>query len=208
MSEELFTPFNALIFVLGVAGVALVLAAFIKEIKLGDWGGRTHDLEPKGRAVAFSIGVILIALAYLAWRQQPEKEFDVQIEVKSAGDPYSNVFFPEEKLLLALKNVEAERVLWIVDETEMIHDNHEHKSAYTFKQGKNEHRIDAFFKIGGMYEAVKRPIMLEDRREHETRFPVSRNVGLPFRTFIDPENPTKVIDCVRTNNGKEVCEAR
>lgn len=202
----LITAIAAGLFVLGV----LLFLVGLVDAELNLWNiVKVPKPGPKTKPFVLVLGFLSMgASIYLAKSQgvfERGKRIDARIEISGDADRQPIVFFPDELLKIALKGVEAEKVLWIVDEEKLIPDNHEHRSTYTFKQGKSEHRIDAFFKIDGTYQSVKHQITLGDRKEYEGRFPVSRSYGLPNRIFVDPADPMQLIECIKTNNGKVLC---
>lgn len=130
-----------------------------------------------------------IVLAYYIGRLQTVPP---QIQVSGSSNPLSNVLFLGDKLHFGLKNVDAEteKVLWIVDEENMIEDRHERKTEYIFLPEKREHRIDAFFKIKGRYESASVRIELEDPMEVAKRIPkFYSSVSLPPNAALKPEAP-------------------
>ena len=78
-------------------------------------------------------------------------------------------FFAAEKLQLALRNIESERVFWIVDEREVISGGVGVEYVFAPNTNKpaasvNDHRIDAIYRRGDSYSVISHKIRVTNAR--------------------------------------------
>jgi hypothetical protein len=127
------------------------------------------------KEIIIGAGTILIAGA-LVWIFQLDglntiKDFFKRpsIEVRSTSRPFAQEYFSTEMLTLSLRNVESERVYWIVDDREGIPASVQ--VQYAFLQDTNrayiaagDHRVVAVYQHGDSYKAVSRRVRVENSR--------------------------------------------